>query len=75
MINILEDFKLNNGIEHKMALQVHKQKKERVSQLKKTEEVPQKSELEKIDELIGQLEQVSSRKDRRRLMGLYKQKA
>ena len=72
MINILDDFKLNNGIEHKMALQVQKQKKERVSQLKKTEEVPQKSELEKIDELIGQLEQASTRKDRRRLMGLYK---
>jgi len=72
MINILDDFRLNNGIEHKMALQVQKQKKEKVSQLKKTEEVPQKSELEKIDELISQLEKASSRKDRRRLMGLYK---
>jgi len=72
MINILDDLRLNNGIEHKMALQVQKQKKEKVSQLKKTEEVPQNSELEKIDELISQLEKASSRKDRRRLMGLYK---
>ena len=75
MINILDDFRVSNGIEHKMALQVHKQRKEKVSQLKKTEEVAQKSELEKIDELIGQLENASTRKDRRRLMGLYKQKA